>query len=99
MNNYPQYTGSKFRYMGSRMVYNQYGDLVEKKDFVPTRGYMNYLKAKDLETTRRNLQKMYHKLQYQMETYGEVDNIDYNEFMYELKRSGLSLKDLAGSVR
>lgn len=93
------YKGSKFRYLGTEKVYNQYGDIVDKDIFVPTRGYMNYLAAKEREETIRNLQRMYHKLQYQVETYGETDKIDYEEFMYELKRSGLSLKDLVGSAK
>lgn len=99
MNNYPKYDGTKFVYTGSTMVYNKYGDLVEKKIFIPTKGYTTYLKGKEAAAVKRNLQRLYHKLQYQIETYGEVDKVDYDEFMYELKRSGLSITDLAGSVR
>ena len=98
MNNYPQFTGNKFRFLGTKTVYNQFGDKVEKGEFGLTRSYVIYLRKKEQEMTRRNLQRMYHKLQYQMETYGEVDNVDYEEFMYELKRSGLSINDITNDV-
>ena len=51
-----------------------------------TKGYSKYLHDKRIEEHEHNLKVMRHKLEYQMKIYGEVDPIDYQEFVYELNR-------------
>ena len=85
-----KYNKGKFYLKSSRMVRNEDVWWAEEykieKDFAITRGYKDYLYNKRLKEHEEKLKVMRHKLEYQMKIYGEVDPIDYQEFVYELKR-------------
>lgn len=74
------YNGSKFRFVESYFVYDEYGYKVEKKKFIPTSGYMKYLKEKEEMAKKREIEILKHSLEYQYKTYGEVDKYDYQRF-------------------
>lgn len=76
-----EYHGSKFRYLSSHIEYDDWGFKVEKKDFIPTKSYMMYLKEKEKEKEKLEYIKLKHSLEYQYKTYGEVDEFDYQRFL------------------
>ena len=55
-----------------------------KKAFQMTTSYRNYLKEKRKKEKDEALRILKAKLDYQYKTYGEVDPIDYAEFIYKL---------------
>jgi oligoribonuclease NrnB/cAMP/cGMP phosphodiesterase (DHH superfamily) len=79
------YEGKKFYISNSKMVKNydiwQYDDYKEKKDFQMTRGYKEYLREKKRKEREEYLVCLRDKLNYQMKKYGEVDELDYQEFI------------------
>ena len=52
-----------------------------KKDFRPTRQYRKWLKAEAEKAKKDYLMVLRAKLEYQMKTYGQVDEIDFQEFV------------------
>ena len=58
---------------------------VTKKVFRMTTTYRDYLKEKRKKEKEDELRILRAKLEYQYKTYGEVDPIDYAEFMAKVK--------------
>ena len=85
-----KYNKSKYYLKDSKMVRDEEVWWDEKykieRNFQMTKGYSKYLHDKRIEEHEHNLKVMRHKLEYQMKIYGEVDQIDYQEFIYELNR-------------
>lgn len=85
-----KYNKSKYRLVDEKVVRDEEVWWAEeykiKKYFAMTKGYSKYLHNKRIEEHEHNLKVMRHKLEYQMKIYGEVDPIDYQQFVYELNR-------------
>lgn len=60
-------------------------DNIEVAEFVMTRGYKNFLKEKRKKEKEQELSILKSKLEYQYKKYGEVDDIDFHEYLYKLK--------------
>ncbi len=82
------FTGSKWRCTGTKKVLNteQWWQprYVEKAEYRMTRSYLEYLKNKRVIELKQELAVMRTKLEYQQRTYGEVDEIDFNEYVAKL---------------
>lgn len=79
-----EFNGKKFRPTGNQVQagYDVWGCRpIYKEEFKMTSSYMKYLAEKEQERKRLELQALKSKLEYQMKTYGEVDDIDYNNYM------------------
>ena len=96
MTNYPKFEGSKWRECGTKSVPNPdpwIGDTyIEKTDFRMTYGYVKYLKEKKLATLEDEVSILKNRLDYEYRTFGEVDDIDFQEYENTLKEY-LKLKD------
>ena len=96
MTNYPKFEGSKWRECGTKSVPNQdpwMGDTyIEKPDFRMTYGYVKYLKEKKLATLEDEVSILKNRLAYEYRSFGEVDDIDFQEYENTLKEY-LKLKD------
>ena len=94
--NYPKFEGSKWRECGTKLVPNQdpwIGDTyIEKADFRMTYTYIKYLKGKKLATLEDEVSTLKSRLDYEYRTFGEVDDIDFQEYENTLKEY-LKLKD------
>lgn len=80
------YQGKKFHYIGSHLEWKFDEDKkdFEKKevrDFELSWGYRKYLAKKREKEKQEKIMALRHKLDYQMKTYGEVDELDYQEFI------------------
>ena len=89
-----KYNGKKY-YVSDTYLVRDYSDpwneearYKEKAEFKMTREYREYLKAKRREEIRTELMTLRAKLDYQYKTYGEVDEIDFKEYQYKLKKYG-----------
>ena len=86
------YNGKKFYCSGSRMVRNEEvwwaNEYTEKKEFTMTFGYRKYLKEKRKKELQEELMVLRSKLEYQMKKYGQVDEIDFQEYMAKVKMWG-----------
>lgn len=71
----------KYRYVGDTEYYDCWGYKQVKKEFIPTKQYMEYLKQKQLEKELFELKVMKEKLEYQYKTYGEVDKLDFDNYI------------------
>lgn len=85
-----QYTGKKWRVMSSEVV-KDYSDVyndtyIVKNHFVMTRGYKQYLKQKTIERITLDISVARNKLERQLKEFGHVDDVDYSEFLYLVKR-------------
>lgn len=82
MNNYQ---GKKFYLSGIKKVKNydiwQYDEYQEKKEFKMTKNYREYLAEKRRKEKEEYIMCLRDKLNYQMKKYGEVDELDYQEFI------------------
>ena len=83
-----KFEGKKWRCVDVEMIKNpevwwedQY---IEKKKFAMTRQYYRYLKEKREREKLEYLQVLKSKLKYQMDTYGEVDEIDLLEYQSKI---------------
>ena len=80
------FEGCKFRPTGeTRMVTNKYGERVEREVFTATKAYSDYCKEKREEEQRRECEILKNKLQFQRATYGEVDEVDFQEYKSLIK--------------
>ena len=61
-------------------------EYVEKAHFVMTKGYKKYLYERRKAFDELDLQVAKSKLEYQMKTYGQVDDIDFQEYLYLAKK-------------
>ena len=89
MIDYPKFQGSKWRESGIKLVPNQdpwVGDTyIEKTDFRMTFGYVKYLKEKKLATLEDEVSILKNRLDYEYRNFGEVDDIDFQEYENTLK--------------
>lgn len=80
-----KFNGKKFYPTNERMVRNEQvwwtDEYEEKVDFQITSTYKAYLRKKRAQERETAIQVLKHKLEYQMREYGEVDPIDFGEFM------------------
>lgn len=58
---------------------------VNKAEFMMTSTYRKYLKEKRKEKQKTELGMLKARLEYQYKTYGEVDPIDFSEYMAKVK--------------
>lgn len=80
------YSGTKFRPTGETYTTtNRYGETVVRDKFVPTSAYMKWLAEQKEQRKQEEIDLLKAKLQHQYETYGEVDEIDFNEYKYKMK--------------
>lgn len=80
------YTGSKFRPTGETYTTtNRYGETIVRDKFAPTTGYLKWLEEQKQEKKDSEIKLLRTKLQYQFDTYGEVDELDFNEYKYKMK--------------
>lgn len=83
------FCGTKFRPTGrTYQATDRDGNSVIRDEFAPTAAYMKWLAAERERKQQEELALMRAKLQYQFETYGEVDELDYNLYLYKLKLYG-----------
>ena len=90
---YRKYEGSKYRVDSTYIELDKktyYEDLreeyVEKAHFVMTKGYKKDLYDRRKTLDEFNLEVLKSKLEYQMKTYGQVDDIDFQEYLYLAKK-------------
>lgn len=92
--NYPKFTGSKYFCTGEISVQDKSWPIcdevryVTKATFVVTKSYKKYLDAKRKFEQQEELRILKQKLEYQYKTYGEIDEIDFQEYQYKLKLYG-----------
>lgn len=88
---YTQFTGKKFYPTNTTQVRDDTqwwtNAYKEKVDFKMTKEYKAYLRNKREERRKLDIQVLRHKLEWQMRTYGEVDPIDYGEFIALIKNN------------
>ena len=80
------YQGKKFHYVGSHEEWRYSPDAngfekKEVKDFELSWGYKKYLQEKREREKKEKIMILRSKLEYQMKKYGEVDELDYQEFI------------------
>ena len=76
--NYKPYTGSKFYCTGITTKYDMWCNPQEVKNFAMTRGYKAYLRDKQVYEDYMRLCTLKDKIEYQVKTYGEADELDVN---------------------
>ena len=74
------YGEGKFRPGEIKTEYDIWGNKMLKQTFIPTQGYMKYLKAKEAQKRKFEITKLKAKLDYEFTTTGEVDDIDYQRY-------------------
>ena len=74
------YAKCKFRPGEIKTEYDIWGNKILKQNFIPTRDYMKYLKAKEEQKRKFEITKLKAKLDYEFATTGEVDDIDYQRY-------------------
>lgn len=80
------FEGTKFRPTGKTKTYtNRYGETVEREIFLPTEAYSNYCREMREAKARKECQTMRAKLQYEKDKYGEIDDIEFEEYKRKLK--------------
>lgn len=84
-----EFKGTKFRPFddNNKVVYDIWGNKTIKQGFIPTSSYTKYLKDKYEIEALQELKTMKNKLDYQLQTYGEVDEIDLKLYEYKLKQA------------
>ena len=82
-----QFDGSKFFYVGSSYKYDNFGNNIEKKEFRMTKNYKDFLDEKRRYEELFEIQTLEQKLKYQKETYGNVDEIDFQYYLYLIQKS------------
>ena len=89
MIDYPKFERKKWRDCGTKLVPNQdpwVGDTyIEKTDFRMTSTYVKYLKEKKLATLEDEVSILKNRLDYEYRNFGEVDDIDFQEYENTLK--------------
>ena len=75
-----KYQGCKFHCIETKIVYNEWGEKVEKGVFVPTKGYKKWLEEKEEEKRQHEIRCLKESLSYQYRTYGEVDKYDFQRY-------------------
>ena len=87
MNN--KFEGHKWYYDGSKKVRNDEvwwtTEYKEVPEYKMTRSYKAWLANKKAKEQKTELEVLKHKLEYQMKTYGEVDEVDFQEYLAKVK--------------
>lgn len=87
MNNYPSFQGKKFRATGDLVdcgLDKYTNERVYKDEFEMTSSYKLYLLKKQVAEAEAECKVLKHKLEFELQKYGEVDPIDLNEYKYKL---------------
>ena len=96
---YPKFDGIKWRECGIKSIPNPdpwMGDTyIEKVDYRMTYTYIKYLKGKKLATLEDEISIFKNRLDYEYRNFGEVDDIDFQEYENTLKEY-LKLKNEYG---
>lgn len=83
------FKGHKWYYDGSKKVRNDEvwwaTEYKEVPEYKMTRSYKAWLANKKSKEQKTELEVLKHKLEYQMKTYGEVDEIDFQEYLSKVK--------------
>lgn len=86
---YPKFEGIKWRECGIKSIPNPdpwMGDTyIEKVDYRMTYTYIKYLKGKKLATLEDEISIFKNRLDYEYRNFGEVDDIDFQEYENTLK--------------
>ena len=86
---YPKFDGIKWRECGIKSIPNPdpwMGDTyIEKVDYRMTYTYIKYLKGKKLATLEDEISIFKNRLDYEYRNFGEVDDIDFQEYENTLK--------------
>ena len=89
MIDYPKFERKKWRDCGIKLVPNQdpwvRDTYSEKTDFRMTSTYVKYLKEKKLATLEDEVSILKNRLDYEYRNFGEVDDIDFQEYENTLK--------------
>ena len=86
---FPEFDGKhKFRPSGKMIKHiNQYtNEVTYKESFIPTREYAKYLKLKYEYERMQEIEQLSRSLKYQVEHYGEVDDLDFKYYVYLLNK-------------
>lgn len=95
------FTDQKWRLSGShtKWEYNifQQPELVKVNEFRMTRAYVRFNDEKRLLRMRTEVRVMKSRLDYEYKTYGEIDDIDFNDYLnmvneYEREKSKFEAK-------
>jgi len=76
-----QFNGSKFFYVGSSYKYDDFGNKIEKKEFRMTKKYKEFLDEKRCYEEQLEVEILKQKLEWQKETYGDVDELDFQCYL------------------
>ena len=83
------YTGPKYYCKGEdiKKDYNIWWEdqYYKKANFAPTQNYINWLKEKQKKDKEEYIKVLRLKLEHQYKEYGEVDEVDFNEYMDLIK--------------
>jgi len=71
-----KFKGAKFYCDGEITTFDMWEKPCSKPVFKMTRSYINYLHAKELEECKMKVATLKAKIDYQLQTYGEVDELD-----------------------
>ena len=82
---YKEYEGPKFRYVGLGLKYEGYNEPTIIKQFKMTSKYASYLRDKQEYEADMRIKTLKAKIDYQIATYGEADEIEVNLYHYLLK--------------
>ena len=89
MIDYPKFDRIKWRECGMKSIPNPdpwMGDTyIEKVDYRMTYTYIKYLKGKKLATLEDEISIFKNRLDYEYRNFGEVDDIDFQEYENTLK--------------
>lgn len=78
---------AKFRPYGEpERKFDEWGQIYYKQNFIPTTSYMKYLHEKQREQDKLEIATLRNKLEYQQKTYGEVDELDVQNYMSLVQR-------------
>ena len=83
----PNFSGKhKFRPSGKMIKHiNQYtNEVTYKEGFIPTKEYAKYLKLKYEYEQIQEFEQLRRSLEYQLEHYGEVDDVDLTRYLVML---------------
>ena len=81
------YNGKKFYCKGEVSYKDEWGNTRTKPNFIMTRGYKKFLREKREHEEHMEIVILKHKIEYQLKTYGEVDEYDLAEYMKLIQSS------------
>ena len=81
------YNGKKFYCKGEISYKDEWGAIRTKPNFIMTRAYKKFLREKREHEEHMEIVILKHKIEYQLKTYGEVDEYDLAEYMRAIQSS------------